>query len=238
MDFEYAYSGNELDVFYLARNWKAYWAGELRPYLGSDVLEVGAGTGSNTELLCSARHTRWLCLEPDEALLRGLARRVETHPCRAVIEARRGTLESIAEGERFDTILYIDVLEHIEDDRRELESASRLLRGGGFLVVLAPAHQWLYSPFDRAIGHYRRYSKESLAATAPGRLEPQRLFYLDSAGLLTSAANLLCLRQSLPTAGQIRFWDRWIVPVSVRMDRWLRLALGKTVVGVWRNERG
>ena len=68
----------------------------------------------------------------------------------------------------------------------------------------------------------------------PGELTEAGLWYLDSAGLLASAANRLLLRQSMPTAEQIRFWDRRLVPLSRLLDPLFRHSLGKTVMGVWR----
>lgn len=232
MNVGYTYAGNELDIFYLAKRWKEYWAGEISSYLGSEVLEVGAGIGANTELLCSGRQRRWVCLEPDESLLLRLAQQLERHEHHSAIEVKHGTVASISAKEAFDTILYIDVLEHIRDDRGELEQAARLLRPAGTLVVLAPAHQWLFSPFDKSIGHYRRYSRKTLGAVMPGSLEVERLVYLDSVGLIASSANVLFLRQRLPTARQIEFWDRRLVPMSRRIDRRIGFSFGKTVLGL------
>jgi hypothetical protein len=70
-----------------------------------------------------------------------------------------GVVDSHADqlhGQQFDSIIYIDVLEHIDADRDELERAANALQPGGFLVVLAPSHQWLYTALDKALGHYRR----------------------------------------------------------------------------------
>jgi hypothetical protein len=78
----------------------------------------------------------------------------------------------------------LDVLGHIEDDDAELRLAARYLRKGGHLIVLAPAHQFLYSPFDGAIGHFRRHCRRSLRAAAPPELSFVLLRYLDSAGLM------------------------------------------------------
>ena len=88
------------------------------------------------------------CLEPDEALASQLRTAVRGQARRHVSV---GTISSVA-GQLFDAVLYIDVLEHIEDDKSELACAIRLIRPGGRLIVLAPAHQALYSPFDKAIG--------------------------------------------------------------------------------------
>ena len=74
--------------------------------------------------------------------------------------------------------------------------------------MLSPAHQWLFSPFDAAIGHCRRYTKSSLRAVgaAVDEFRTKRLSYLDSCGLFASAGNRLLLRQAMPTLQQILFW--------------------------------
>ena len=72
-----------------------------------------------------------------------------------------GSLRTFSDSPCFDCILYIDVLEHIEDDRAQIDAAARLVRGGGHVVILSPAHHWLFSEFDKSIGHFRRYNKGS-----------------------------------------------------------------------------
>jgi hypothetical protein len=136
----------------------------------------------------------------------------------------------------FDTIVYIDVLEHVEDDRRELENAASRLRAGGRLIVLSPAHQWLFSPLDTAFGHFRRYNRTTLCRVSPPSLRLDRLFYLDSVGLLLSSANLLLLRQSMPTKTQMHIWDGLTIPISRILDRCLANSVGKSIVGIWRRE--
>lgn len=228
------YVGNELELFAHARNWKSYWSGLLQSYLRGDVLEVGAGLGANTRLLHSAAFVRrWVALEPDARLLDQL--RSAGLP---KVEPRLGTLANLDATELFDAMLYIDVLEHIEDDVAELRRAASHLRDGGRLVVLSPAHPWLFSPFDAAIGHHRRYTRQSLKAAgeAAGGLRLERLDYLDCFGLLTSAANRLLLRQSLPTLRQILFWDRFFVPLSRVVDPLLLRRAGKSVLAVWSEE--
>lgn len=224
------YVGTELDVFAHARNWKAYWSSMLRPYVHSDVLEVGAGLGANVPLFLSPSVKSLLCLEPDPVLAARIEQVVGSTPG---IKVRTGTVTSLA-GMQFDAVLYIDVLEHIEDDKSELDAASALLKPGGFLIVLAPAHPHLFTPFDEAIGHFRRYTRASLLACVPAAFHVETVRYLDSVGLLASSANLL-LRQSQPTLAQIRFWDTCIVPVSKVLDPLFGYRLGKSILGVWSN---
>jgi 2-polyprenyl-3-methyl-5-hydroxy-6-metoxy-1,4-benzoquinol methylase len=144
-----------------------------------------------------------------------------------------GTLADLPPGQSFDTLLYIDVLEHIERDAAEMIRARDRLNDGGHLIVLAPAHPFLYTPFDAAVGHFRRYTRSSLRAAAPGGLRERSMRYLDAAGLLASAANRLLLGQAMPTLHQILFWDRFLIPVSRVADRLLGGSLGKSVLGVW-----
>jgi SAM-dependent methyltransferase len=226
----FEYVGGELELFEKAVNWKCYWRDRIQPFVAGDVLEVGAGIGANTGLLASLPHGNWTCLEPDAALA---SRIPDLGPGYRTIV---GTTSELGAHERFDTILYIDVLEHIDDDRGELLRAARHLKRGGHLIVLSPAHQFLYAPFDLAIGHFRRYSRTMLRAAAPGSLRETAVLYMDSVGLLASAANRFLLGQSMPTERQILAWDRRMIPVSRVFDPLFLNRIGKTVVGVWSRE--
>jgi SAM-dependent methyltransferase len=134
----------------------------------------------------------------------------------------------------FDAILYVDVLEHIEDDAAELERAAGRLKSGGRILVMSPAHPWLYSPFDAAIGHFRRYRRSDGRRLTPAGLRLDSAAYLDSVGLLASAANRLVLRSATPSLAQILLWDRWMVPISRLIDPLLGFNLGKSILFVWR----
>jgi SAM-dependent methyltransferase len=231
----YTYQGHELDLFQHAVNWKRYYALTLRNSVRGDVLEVGAGIGATSRYLCSGRETSWTCLEPDPTLAAQLQSGLAVDPLPTPTRTVVGSLDALDAQEKFDTLLYIDVLEHISDDRAELERAAGRLRPGGRLIVLSPAHNWLFSPFDRAIGHFRRYSKRTLTNAAPQRLSLVRAFYLDSAGMLASIANRAILRADYPGLAQVRFWDSVLVPVSQVLDPMFGRRLGKTIVAIWMN---
>jgi SAM-dependent methyltransferase len=228
-DSEFRYAGSELELFEKARNWKAYWRGQIRGFVRGEVLEVGAGIGANTLTLAGLTYERWTCLEPDTAL----AARIMLPPG-GRHRAATGTIEDLPADAKYDAILYIDVLEHIEDDRSEMARAAARLNPGGALIVLAPAHPFLFTPFDRAIGHFRRYTRASMRQAAPATLSLEKLVYLDAAGMLASAANRILLRSAMPTERQILTWDRLLVPVSRLIDPIFAGCVGKSVLGVWR----
>src|ERR1051326_5226239 len=121
---EFKYAGTELEAFAHAANWKSSWARALRPFLAGDVLEVGAGMGVNTALLAARHPGRWTSLEPDSALLEQARLRLHAAGLAQRCELACGTLASIDAARTFDTIVYLDVLEHIEDDRGEVERAA------------------------------------------------------------------------------------------------------------------
>jgi len=233
---DFAYVGQELEQARHATNWKAYFGSRLAKYIRGRVLEVGAGLGGTTVHLRTGSQTEWVCLEPDASLAKELsttlAANISPVPTRVVV----GDVSALDSTERFDCILYIDVLEHIEDDVGELARAGRLLAKGGALVVLCPAFQLLFSAMDTALGHFRRYTSGTLSAVFPSALRRQEVFYLDSLGMIASLTNKFVLRQSAPGEGQVKFWDGFIIPVSRVLDQVVNYAAGRSVIAVYRKE--
>lgn len=224
------YVGSELEIFSHAYNWKRYWQSRLARYVKGSVLEVGAGIGANSPFFLSYADHLTLC-EPDAAQAAQLSERFAGQP----VTVQPGAIASVSG--KFDAIFYIDVLEHIEADRAELAQAATRLNTSGVIVVLSPAHMALYSPFDRAIGHFRRYNKRSLSDLVPAGMRVKQCYYLDCVGCAASFANKALLKQSLPTYAQIRFWDRAMIPFSRIFDTVLGYRIGKTVVAVFEKEK-
>ncbi len=232
-----SYIGAELDLFAEAVRWKAYFGSLIRPYLGKRVLEVGAGLGATTAALCSGQEQEWWCLEPDPSLLARIQAKIRLAALPACCRPVAGALQDLPASARFDTILYIDVLEHIEADRAELARAALHLFPGGHLIVLAPACPTLYSPFDRAIGHYRRYTRSALQSLTPPGARPVLLRYLDSLGFFLSLGNRWLLRRPMPDRRQILFWDRFLTPLTRLTDRLTGYTFGRSIVAVWERNR-
>jgi hypothetical protein len=200
--------------------------------IGQRVAEIGAGFGATSRFLCTGDEAIWVCLEPDHRLAARLIERIRVGDLPSCCKGVTGTIEALRP-RSLDTIAYIDVLEHIADDRRELRLALERVVPGAHLIVIAPAHSWLYSPFDRSIGHFRRYSRRALRALTPDGAHLKQLYYLDSVGLLASCANRWLLRREQPAARQLWVWDRLMVPLSRLLDPLLGWRVGKSIVAVW-----
>ncbi len=203
------------------------------PHLTGKVLEAGAGIGTMTTWLnIDAKH-EWILLEPDSSMARVLQEKIQMSDLYNNCTVVNDTIDGVAQNQ-FDTILYIDVLEHIKEDSAELQKAAKLLRAGGKLIVLSPAFQFLYSGFDEAVGHFRRYSKHSLKNIQVDNLRLESLEYLDTMGFICSLMNKGMLKQDYPTKNQIRFWDRILIPLSIIFDRLAAYSFGKSILAVWK----
>jgi SAM-dependent methyltransferase len=226
------YVGSELELFTHAINWRSYWSSKIIKHLRGHVLEVGAGIGTNTKNLYLLSDS-WTALEPDAKQSATISNWLYVSN---VLSANvfNGPLSSLGEDKMYDAILYVDVLEHIEDDQQEVINAYKHLAPGGVIAILAPAHDFLYSPFDKSIGHYRRYSKKALLKLRPSDSAIKFTGYLDSVGLLASLGNKLFLKSSMPTKSQILFWDTVLVPASKLLDGVLRFKIGKSILAIWQ----
>jgi SAM-dependent methyltransferase len=135
---------------------------EIERVLGREVLEVGSGTGNITRFL--AREARRVVATDGLPAYREHLRHL--YRDNPNIEIGEFDLNQPAPTEfvtrQFDSVVCLNVLEHIEDDRGALREMRRVIRPGGYLALLVPAHPVLYGKFDEAVGHFRRYSKAPL----------------------------------------------------------------------------
>lgn len=235
----FIYQGGELEVFKFAKNWKNYYKSLLIGHLGhNSIIEVGAGIGEMTKCLRQlSASSVWICVEPDKSNSSAIRKLILNEEIDGNIEVFTGTLEDFDPGDRkFESVLFIDSLEHIENDRKVLEDAASLLKPNGKIIIIAPAHNFIYSEFDKKIGHFRRYNKKIIRGIIPDSMREISFKYIDSVGLFLNLANKYLLKSSNPKLNQILFWDRCIVPISKLVDRMLNYHFGKNLVCVLKKE--
>ena len=204
---------------------------EFAPYLRGRVPEVGAGIGTITRhLVESNRELSVVALEPAGNVYASLA---SYAALTSRVSAHRQTLREFlpVQDEPLDAVVYLNVLEHIEDDAEELRLAAAALRPGGALLVFGPALEWLYGELDYRAGHYRRYSVASLreVASAAG-FEIVSLAYFDVLGVLPYLVAYRVLRRPAINGSTMWGYDRLLVPVSRLIQRAMpRPPLGKNI---------
>lgn len=145
-----------------ARGLNRWLLRQIEPWIGSRVLEAGCGIGNLTELLLDS--DRLVATDNESFYVEMIARRfghlenVET----VEMDLTRSADYDRIEPERLDTIVCLNVLEHIAADEEVLRQFFRVLQPGGHAIILVPQHPWLYTPTDRALGHERRYEESEL----------------------------------------------------------------------------
>lgn len=223
------YIGNELEFFKDAVNWKDYYSSKLKKHIKGNVLEVGAGIGINSNYLCNKSVVSWTFLEPDSELCREIKKNTSLAVAQEIIV---GTIEDVKD-DKFDTIIYIDVLEHIEDSEKEIIRLKKKLKDNGKLLILVPAYQFLFNEFDEKLGHFRRYNKRILTQEINGELTKKELYYLDSMGFFASLMNRFFLKESEIKQQQVLFWDKILVRISRIVDVVVFRSFGKSLIGVY-----
>ncbi len=225
------YPGKDLEAMSFAVNYHRWILDEFEPYLGRTVAEVGAGSGSVSRLLVDKGVSSLAAFEPSPEMYLRLQQELRGDTRATAVNEFFDSNDSPG---RFDSVVYINVLEHIEYDRAELATAFAALRPGGHLLVFVPALPWLYSRLDREIGHFRRYTLGGLTSgvTAAG-FTIVRARYFDVAGILPWYVNFVLLGNSF-SGGSVSLYDRMVVPLMRRVEGLLTPPIGKNVLLIAR----
>ena len=165
MNEKVVYIGKDLEAMTFAVNYHKWILDEFRPFLGKNLTEVGAGTGSFSELLLNKNPETLIMIEPSE-MFNSLEKNISQIETSSKIEFYQTIFaqvyRQIAAQNQTDSIIYVNVLEHIEDDEAELSMIYETLDKGGRCFIFVPALPFLYGEFDRKIGHFRRYAKKEI----------------------------------------------------------------------------
>jgi glycosyltransferase involved in cell wall biosynthesis len=188
--------------------------GRFQHFLGDRVLEVGSGVGNHTR--CILDKARVIASDIEPHYVRELNARFERHSNVRVASFRFPLHDASRDelrGEHLDTIVCLNVLEHIEQDVAALEDFASVLGPGGRLVLLVPAMPALYGSLDIHLNHFRRYDAESLRdnVTRAG-FDVQTLRYLNRPGVFGWWLNSRVLRRRVLPRGQLAAF-RWIQPL-------------------------
>ncbi|HYR89168.1 MAG TPA: class I SAM-dependent methyltransferase [Terriglobia bacterium] len=214
-----------------AVNYHRWILERLTPFLGKRIIEVGAGVGSFSRLLLETRPELLMALEPSPNMYAALVQSLAAEDKEGVSQAHGCTLAKAKFLAQPDSIVYINVLEHIKDDEAELRTAHSMLVSGGRVLIFVPANPWLMGSMDRQLGHFRRYTRQELIAKCRSAGFIIRLAsYFDVAGILPWWAMYCVLKSSRMDPAAVRLYDRWVVPIARVLENAVRPPLGKNIV--------
>ncbi len=204
----------------------------IEPYIGKDVLEVGAGIGNMTQFLLDKGEIT--CLDISARCIDVLKGRFSSSGRVSVLLGDISNLDSSWKGRNFDTIVCLNVLEHVENDEEALGNMATLLGKDGRLILLVPAYRWLYGSLDRALGHYRRYKNTELREKYKRlALTLEKGMYFNALGTLGWFLNGRILRRKILPLSQMKIYDL-TVPLLRFVESFLRGKFGLSLVVILR----
>ena len=218
-----------LDHLQLATHYNRWIFLRLQPHLKGRTLEVGCGNGNFTSLIAPCC-SQLVAVDLNAHYVAQTKARLRQYSHVEVITADATKMNAQP---MFDTIILLDVLEHIEDDVELLRRLRRQLAPGGTLLLKVPAIAALYNSLDTAVGHYRRYTPETLQQAILCAKDEQMplafaepvIEYFNAAGILGWWLNGSVLQRTAPPGQQVSWFDR-CVPLFQTAENWLQLPVG------------
>jgi len=217
-----------------ANRYNRWIVSAFRPYVGRELLEVGIGHGGFRALLATPGYVG---ADIDAELVLH-ARAAVPNVDLVVADVAAPGFGNALGGRRFDTVLCVNVLEHVRQQEAGLANMMAALNPGGHLLLFVPAFSALYNDLDRLAGHVRRYRKaevRQLLVDAGAHVVTSE--YFNAVGAIGWWANRFLSHETLESGavdGQVRFFDRWVLPISRAINPVTRHFFGQSVLAVAR----
>lgn len=224
-----------LEIMSAAPRYNAWQFEQIAPFIGRRVLEVGSGIGNMSEHIVAAGRELVVLTDTDDWYREQLRQRFSHRP---EVRVEGLTLPDPAAAQRFgplalDTVIALNVVEHIEDHVGTLRAMGSLLAPGGRVVVLVPSLPGIYGTLDKELGHYRRYTQASLSqAYEQAGLAVERIGWFNRVGTLGWWFNARVRKATRIPLGQLRSFDA-MVPL-LRLERFLPLPFGQSLIAIGR----
>ena len=218
------YEGWELKFFDNSKNFRLYQQQLINKYLLGHLAEVGPGNGTNLSYYIDKPNKIDL-FEPSKKHYDNLKKTFSKNHKIKVFN------RSFGGKKKYDTIVYLDVLEHIKKDKEEVKKALGLLKKNGKLIINVPANSHLYSNFDKDVGHYKRYSKKDFEIILQNfSFRKVSYRYYDSIGyLLSLMSKLFITNYKKNFEKKIKFWNNLIF-LSKLLDKITLNVFGKSLL--------
>jgi len=201
----------------------------IRPWIGARVLEIGSGIGTLSAFLVD--RARLVLTDTRAEYLERLHRRFAGRSNISVARLYLPNDDAAVRGERFDSIICLNVLEHVDDDLGSLAAIRKLLEPSGRLVLLVPALPALYGTLDRALGHHRRYTRGELESKFERTgFRVVHVEYFNLAGVPGWFLAGRVLRREMIPAGSLGLYDA-LVPLF-KLERFLPWRVGQSLIAV------
>lgn len=227
-DKNFYYQGEDLELLSEADNFYKTILRNFDKYIGKDVLEVGAGSGNLSRWIRELYpNINLTTLEPSPNMAE-----ISKQKNIPKIDYKVGFLsEHLPEfNGKFDTIIYNNVLEHIEDDVNEMLIANTILKEGGHILTYSPSIPELYSSMDKNIGHFRRYTKKEMEFKMnQSNFVIETSKYHDFLGAFLMFIKFKILKIDKIEKGNANLYFNRILPIVDRVENLVPVPIGKNI---------
>lgn len=219
-----------LNAISKANNFNFWMYRQMEPYIRGNVLEIGSGIGNISKYIKT--DGKIVLSDLREQYIDKLRHQ---YPERQIINLDlvhpHFTKEYSNIIGQFDFVFALNVVEHIEDDQLALYNMGLLLKKGGTMFVLVPAYQILFNEFDRALEHYRRYTKATLNNVLPNSVELKRSWYFNALGIAGWIIVGKILGKKIIPESNMSVYNK-IVPLAKVIDFLLARKIGLSVISI------
>ncbi|MFN2601778.1 MAG: class I SAM-dependent methyltransferase [Gemmatimonadaceae bacterium] len=230
----FQYSGTELEAVAGGKNYYRWIVDRFAPFFGRQVVEVGAGIGTFSEFVIDSPGVEsLLSVEPAGNVFPTLERKFKSSDR---VRTVRANIDEVVTATEADSIVAVNVLEHVEDDEAFLRAAAKIVRPDGHVLLFVPAHQFLFGSLDKAFDHYRRYSKAGLSSLlSRAGWEPIQISNVNIAGVLPWLVAGKILRNTTIGHRQMRLFDSLVIPVMRKIESIREPFIGQSLLAIARN---
>jgi SAM-dependent methyltransferase len=221
---------HSLDLLSDTYNYNHWIYSLCRPWLGNEILEVGAGIGNLTQFLLGAK--RVTCVEPEAVYKNALKAITDNH--RNVHYFSVPLQEIPPEEHGYDSALCVNVLEHIQDDKQALIAMANRVKVGGHVILYVPAAAWAFGLMDKHLGHYRRYNRRQLKILADAcGLQTRRIKYVNFIGVWGWWWCGRVRKDAMIDPRKARFMDS-LVPFISAVEKLASPPIGQSILAIYR----
>ncbi len=221
-----------LEIISKANRFNKWMFEKIEPYVGKKILEIGAGTGNITQFLLDKGEVT--CLDASAKCIAALKKRFSNSKRISVFLSDISNLDNSWEGRIFDTVVCLNVLEHIRNDAEALSNMVSLLEKNGRLILLLPMCRWLYGSLDKNLGHYRRYQNvEMYRKYKKLDLVLEKETYFNLLGILGWFLNGKILKRKILPSTQMKLYDL-SVPLFRLVENFLQAKFGLSLILILR----
>jgi hypothetical protein len=231
---EFEYELKDLDAMSVANNYNNWILDKIGKYIGSDTIECGAGSGSFAKSILGRYQTNFTALEPSKNVYGYLEDNLSEFPNTKTLP---NFFEEVVDifSNNVDGVIYNNVLEHIENDQKEIDLVYKTLKKGGHIITFSPAMPILYSNYDNSIGHFRRYTlKEMVTKITKSGFNVVDAYYFDFVGSFLWCLKYKILKSSALSSSSLSVYDSFIIPILRKFEPSKILPFGKNIVVVGR----